>query len=299
VVSRTAAALAIVAGLLPAATRPVPAQSLARLTVESFALSSDAEHPAVETPFHLMVTLRVRERVNQIANLELPILADLELLGDERQTASSSRGTQYRETITVVAHRAGAIAISPATMQAVDARDGKAKQWYTNALTIHVVAAAPSIRQGAQVLFGLLWLLVRILFWVLVVGCLAFALVFVFRRRRERPAPAPAMVPPPPAPAPAVVVRSRRDDFADALAVLRTERTRLAAVRVRTAVWRMVGANDGETLGDVLRRPESSETAMHDLLISLERSAFTYDDDLRAAIDDACAAFERYIGTLA
>jgi hypothetical protein len=298
VVSRTAAALAIVAGLLPAATRPVPAQSLARLTVESFALSSDAEHPAVETPFHLMVTLRVRERVNQIANLELPILADLELLGDERQTASSSRGTQYRETITVVAHRAGAIAISPATMQAVDARDGKAKQWYTNALTIHVVAAAPSIRQGAQVLFGLLWLLVRILFWVLVVGCLAIALVFVFRRRRERP-PAPTMVPPPPAPAPAVVVRSRRDDFADALAVLRTERTRLAAVRVRTAVWRMVGANDGETLGDVLRRPESAETAMHDLLISLERSAFTYDDDLRAAIDDACAAFERYIGTLA
>jgi hypothetical protein len=35
---------------------------------------------------------------------------------------------------------------------------------------------------------------------------------------------------------------------------------------------------------------------MRQLLIALERSAFTYDDDLPRAIEDACAALERYIG---
>jgi hypothetical protein len=57
----------------------------------------------------------------------------------------------------------------------------------------------------------------------------------------------------------------------------------------------MLGAAEGETLGDVLRRRESSDPTLRALLISLERSAFTYDDDLAAAIEDACAALERYM----
>jgi hypothetical protein len=108
------------------------AQTLQRLTVQSFALSADTTRPRIDVPFQLIVTLRVRERVTQIENIELPILAELELLGDERQTATDPQGTQYRETITVVAHHAGGIAIGPATLQAIDARDGKPKQWYTN-----------------------------------------------------------------------------------------------------------------------------------------------------------------------
>ena len=34
---------------------------------------------------------------------------------------------------------------------------------------------------------------------------------------------------------------------------------------------------------------------MSDLLRSLERAAFTYDDDLDRAIDGACEALERYL----
>ena len=113
---------------------PLRAAGLARLTVQSFVLAADTANPQVDVPFHLIVTLRVRERVNEVADLNLPILAELELLGDERETASTPRGTQYRETITVVAHRAGPISIAPATLQAIDARDGKAKQWFTNGL---------------------------------------------------------------------------------------------------------------------------------------------------------------------
>ncbi len=61
----------------------------------------------------------------------------------------------------------------------------------------------------------------------------------------------------------------------------------------------MIGANDGATLGDVLRRRESSVPETRELLIAIERSAFTYDDDLQPAIQDACFALERAMGSLA
>lgn len=269
-------------------------QTLARLTVQSFALSSDVSFPRVDVPFHLVVDLRVRERVTQVANLELPMLAQLELLGDERQTVSGTHGTQYRETITVVAHNPGTVSIAPATLQAVDARDGKPKQWYTNSLTLHAIGApAPAFRDALRALLGVLGATLRLTLWVVGIGCFAVIVVLLLRRRRE----APAVVQPAPAPpSPSVVLpRSRRDQFNDALVVLRTERSRSAAVRVRAAVWRMLGASDGETLGDVLRRRETSDTTLRALLISLERSAFTHDDDLARAIDDACAALERCI----
>lgn len=291
---RRAAALALFAAFL-ASSDSAPAQGLARLTVVSFTLASDTNVPRIDFPFHLIVTLRVRERVAQIANLNLPILAQLELLGDERETVSGPRGTQYRETITVVAHQPGAIAIAPATLQAIDARDGKPKQWYTNGLTLHVAGAAPHVlRDALQALRSVARVLFWVLLWLLGIAAVVLVVGLMFRRR-PRPAVA-AYVPPPAPPPPPSVARSRREQAEDALAVLRTERSRSAAVAVRTAIWRMVGASDGETLGDVLRRPDSHEDTMPQLLVALERSAFTYDDDLPRAIDDACAALERYIG---
>jgi hypothetical protein len=103
----------------------------------------------------------------------------------------------------------------------------------------------------------------------------------------------PAAAAPPPEPPP--VPRTRRQRAQDALAVLSVERTRSAAIRVRAAIWRMAGAPDGETLGDVLRRIDLRDVPMRDLLVALERSAFTHDDDLNAAIDDTRAALARYI----
>jgi hypothetical protein len=291
---RRTAALALFAALL-ASAGSAPAQGLARLTVLSFALTSDTNVPRMDLPFHLIVTLRVRERVSEIANINLPILAQLELLGDERETVTGPRGTQYRETITVVAHQAGAIAIAPATLQAIDARDGKPKQWYTNGLTLHVAGAAPHVlRDSLQLLRGVALALFWILLWLVGIGCIVLAAVLIVRRR-QRPAVATYVPPPAPPPTP-MVQRSRREQAVDALAVLGTERSRPAAVAVRAAIWRMVGASDGETLGDVLRRPDSHDETMRQLLIALERSAFTYDDDLPRAIEDACAALERYIG---
>jgi len=279
-----------------AAPAPLRAQSLQRLTVESFVLSADTTAPQVDTPFHLIVTLHVRENVMRIDNLELPLLDEHDLLGDERETQSGSRGTQYRETITVVTHHAGTIAIAPATLQAIDARDGKPKQCYTNQLRLQV-AGPPLLATGAAAARGILIAVLRILLWVAGIAIVVGLVVLIARRRpkpQPMPVPAPVTRPPPPVP----IVRSRRQEIEDALTVLRAEGTRVAAVRVRTAVWRMVGASEGETLADVLRRPQTNEPVQRRLLIALERSAFTYDDDLRAAINDTCAALESYAEAL-
>ncbi|HVN68894.1 MAG TPA: hypothetical protein VMU38_04455 [Candidatus Binatia bacterium] len=289
------AAAAIAAFALAAVAGIASAQTLARLTVESFVLAADTNAPQVDVPFHLILTLRVRERVTSVENLNLPVLAELELLGDERETTSGSRGTEYRETIAVVAHRAGAIAIGPATLEAVDARDGKAKEWSTNGLTLHVAGAAPqTLKDGASAIEAGAIVFARTLLVGFGIVAVVVAAVLLLGRR---PRPAPIVVPPPVTVEAPVRRRSPQEQAGDALVVLRAERSRPSAVAVRAAMWRMVGAGEGETLGDVLGRRDIREGTLRELLIALERSAFTYDDDLPAAIEDACGALERFIGS--
>jgi hypothetical protein len=289
--------LAAVAWLASAGTGR--GQTLQRLTVQAFVLSADTTQPQVEVPFHVIVTLHVRERVSQITNLQLPMLAQLELLGDERQTVTDPRGTQYREVVTVVVHDAGRFAIAPATLQAIDTRDGKPKQWFTNDLPLSVHSSGTRIANGiaagllrhiARILDALIWL-------ALVVGAAVLAIFLIRRRAPVTPVPVPVAEP---VSYQRVLSESerRRHKIEDALLVLRAERTRSAAVRVRAAVWRLIGASEGETLGDVLRRPGCSEGPLRDLLVALERSAFTYDEDLAAALDDTLAALERYAESL-
>lgn len=290
---RIRAALALLATLLASAPAAGSAQALQRLTVVSFDLGADTTAPHVDVPFHLMLTLRIRERVGQIANLDLPELSQLQLLGDERETRTTAQGTQYRETVTVVAHDGGTVTIPPATLQAIDARDGKPKQWFTNGLTLHVAGASSRALNNAAgmvgaVLSNALRVLLWFLLWVIGIACVV-AIFILLTRRRPAPTPEPVTSPAP------VIVRTPRQRAQDALAVLRAERTRSSAIAVRAAIWRMVGASDGETLADVLRRTNSHDRVTRELLVALERSAFTYEDDLRAAIDDTCGALERYI----
>ena len=289
-VRSAAATLALIAGLFAATSGESAAQALQRLTVDSFDLSADAASPKIDVPFHLIVRLRVRQHLAQIQNLDLPMLAQLELLGDYRETAARSHGTEYRETITVVAHTAGPIAIAPATLQAIDARDGKAKEWYTNGLTLRVGES------GSRILGASVQIALRVILWLLASAAflaVAVAIVAAVRRRPRALVEAPAPTASPPQEPPRV--RSRWDVARDALAVLRADRTRAAAVTARGGIWRMAGASEGETLADVLHRPDAADPTMRAMLIALERSAFTYEEDLRAAIDDACSALERYL----
>ncbi|MGA2758886.1 MAG: hypothetical protein ABSF08_01025 [Candidatus Cybelea sp.] len=297
------APLILVAVAWFAATGVARTQTLQRLTVESFVLSADTLQPQVEVPFHVIVTLRVRENVSEINNLQLPMLAQLELLGDERKTVSDPSGTRYQELVTVVAHSDGRIVIAPATLQAIDARDGKPKQWFTNDLPLSVHSSAAHIANGVAVgLFAHVARIAAALLWLALLAGAVVLILFLLLRRRA-PVAVPPAVPvsyqqaPVQAP-PLSEAERRRHQIEDALLVLRAERTRSAAVRIRGAVWRVIGAPEGETLGDVLRRPGCGEGDLRDLLVALERSAFTYDEDLPNAIDDACAALERYAGSL-
>lgn len=274
------------------AAAPASAQMLQHLTVQSFVLSADTARPQVDAPFHLIVTVRVRERVDEIDNLELPVLAQLELLGDERTLQSGSGGTVYRETVTLVAHRAGDVTIAPAILQAIDARDKRAKQYYSNGLTLHVaVAPGQTIERGAEAATSVARFVLQVTIWVLGVSCAAALVVLLFRKR-----PVPLPVPAEPAPAPIAVTRDPHARLSDALTVLRAVRTRTAALRVRSVVWELLGATGGETLADVLRRPEASDPATRALLVALERAAFTHDSDLAPALDDACDSLQRYVG---
>ena len=288
---RFAAALSV--AVLAAAVRgeAVRAQSLQQLTVRSFALSADTAAPRVDVPFTLIVTLRVRERVARIDNLELPLLAELELLGDERRLQSDSNGTVYRETIAVVAHRGGTLDIGSALLQAIDARDHRAKQYATNRLRLVVSGTAATFAPSGDTVRDVWLTALRVLLWFVGIACAVFVLVLLFRRRREPPVTLRAAVYA--EPQPPIRIRSTRAELLDALSVLRVEPTRANAIAVRTLVWRLVGADEGTTLADALQRTAAAPETTHRLLRALERAAFTYDADVPAAVAGACAALER------
>lgn len=262
------------------------AQTLPRITVTSFTLSADTNAPQLEQPFHLIVTVHVRERVSGFDTLDLPILAELELLGDERHVVSDSHGTTYRETIDVVVHHHGDVRIAPATLAAIDARDGRGKRYFSNELLLHVGGGTFVPNNGV---FDDVAAVGRKTLLVLAGVVCTIVLVSLLRRRRKPQAPALAPMPPPPPPR----ARDPREDLRDAYLTLSRSRTRGTAVQVRTFVRRMVGANDVETLSDVLTRPSARDPGMRVLLQALERAAFTHDGDLSAAIDDALSALER------
>jgi len=280
------AAVALTAALPGiAAADPLP-----RLNVASFTFSADTRTPAQEQPFHLVIEVRLNGRVTDLEGVVLPQLGTLEILGDEKHTLAAGAGTAYRETIAVVAHRGGDIRIPPAYLDAIDARDGKPKRFLSNGLTLHVAGPASvlaSPRAGARLLS-----IVGFLAGALVIVGLAFA---AFGMRRPA-APVPASEAPPPEEP--VVALARSDGPSAAAAIAREhlarDRSREGALAARTALWRAVGANDGETLADVVRRPAAHDPALRAVLRALERAAFTDDLDRPAAIDDALRALDGY-----
>ncbi len=269
-----AAVLALVSAAL---TQTAQAQSLQHVIVESFTLSADTLRARAGAPFHLLVTLRLRGRVTDIENLQLPLLASLQVLGDTRTIGSSARGTLYREVVTV-SGPGGTVAISPATFDAIDARDGKAKEYSTNPLELHIQPTATPPRSLA--------LLAR----ALIVGGVATALLGLFliwrasrpRVVRREPEPKPEPERPPTA----------QELLREALETLAADPTRRGALRARNAVRRMVGARDGETLADVIDRAAQLDRRLVIALPALERAAFTDDEDLAGAISGAHEALK-------
>jgi hypothetical protein len=275
-----------VAVVLTSTFAPVRAQTLQRLHVTQLVLGADTSRPKLEVPFHLTVTAHVREQLSSLDNLDLPILAELELLGDEHSLSTSRAGTDYREVITVVAHHTGSITIAPATLDAIDARNGKPTRFSSNPLTLVVGGGSlePTADAGDLARRALRWVLIGVALAAVIVVAVAIV-------RRPRPAKVEVITLPSPTPV-TVAPRDARAILGDALTTLRAERTRATAMRVRHAIRSLVGASDTETLADALRRPKAKERGMSEVLTTLERAAFTYEADLAAAIGRAIAAIE-------
>jgi hypothetical protein len=275
--------------LILVTTAGARAQALQRVTVTQFRFSANTTTPKVEQPFRLMITVHVRERINDLEDLELPVLAAVEILGDERRLSSDADGTTYTETIDAVAHHTGRIPIDPAVLDVVDARDGQPKQYASNPIVL-VVGAAPlaPLQNAGPAVASVLRALLRILMTILTLIALIAVIILLFRRSARVPVPVgPPIVLPEPLPL------NPKDRLRDALATLRVERTRATAMRVRAMVRGLVGASETETLGDVLRRPGATDPAMRSLLIALERAGFTFDEDMQTAIDATIAQLER------
>lgn len=266
------------------------AQSLQHLTITSFTLSTDTARPMREVPFHLVVRVHVTQHIGVLKDLNLPILAALELLGDENGVIQSATGTEYREVITVVSHSSGPIVIQPATLDAIDARDGRAKEYFSNPLTLHI---GGSPLQPFRALVTMALVTLKVLFAVFIAGVVLLIAILIVRTRNRRlhSVRRVAVVPQPEA----LPQRDPHDELQDSYLVLRADPTRAHALVARSIVRRMVGASDDETLGDVMHRKAAAHPALRSALLALERAAFTYQADVHAAISDAVAALEQLI----
>jgi hypothetical protein len=275
---------ALISFVVPA---PVRAQALPRMTVTAFWLSADTMQPHVGSRFHLIVTLHVAQRVPQIESisdtLQLPVLAALEIRGDERGLSAGPQGSVYREAVTVEAQAPGTIEIDPARFEAIDARDGRAKEWSTNVLVLHVVGSPGRALARAALAAGRIAV-------VVVVGFAALAfVVLLLAGRRDTPVVAQGPAPVPPA------EPSERERLIEALGLLRAEPTRSGAMRARAVLHRMVGAEHGETLHDVMQRAQQTHPVLLGVLPDIERAAFTYDNDIHHAVAAAIVALERTV----
>jgi hypothetical protein len=272
-----AARLGLIFALCALLAGAAQAQQYQRLHVRSFTLTSDAANPQLEQPFHVTLTIRVAEKVARLQNVFLPTFYGAEELGDVSQTAQSAAGTTYRETLTLVAHERGPLAISSAYLDAIDARDGKAKRFISNSLRLTVGAGPVSTFWDALRTAG------AVAIDLLLVAAVIFVVAAIFWRRRSAAAPQvpePAPFTPAPPPEPPV------NEIDDAFDRLRRSRDRASVLQLRSALWHAAGGSMGETLSDVLRRPAASDERLRRLLMIVERAAFIEAGRLDEAIEE-------------
>ncbi len=273
--------------LLAPIVAPASAEALARLHVRAFTLTADPKSLRVGDTLRLRIVARLDERVSQLDNVTLPDLSGFDSLGDERVCTSSASGSECSEVMTLTPTVAGDRTIAPATLDAIDARNGKPSHFATNPITIHVDPAASQPPDVPNAPNALVDDLLRPLAILVIVGAAAYALLWGFGRRKTAPPPVP---PPAPSAPPASV-----DPLPQLIAALAEQRTRARVVALRDELRRRIGAREHETLGDLLRRRAAGADATFvDVLRALERAAFVDDAQLARAIDEALRALSKW-----
>ena len=264
-------------------------QQLLRLHVDALGMHADRSTAVVGSAIHVTIHLHVREHLSSIDNLVLPDLTNLQILGDERRIAQDSSGTDYLETLTVTGIAPGIAHLTPAHLDAIDARNGRPSRFSSNDLTLRITASTTQPRLFTQRLSRRIGLTIAG-----VVAALAIVLAVLLgisNARPQRPLPSAAAAAPA-APAP---LHPRRT-LETALAALRAGRTRDEAIQARAALREFAGARSDETLEALLRRLDGATTpALRVALRLAERAAFIGEARLQSAIDEVITAIERVL----
>ncbi len=263
---------------------------LARLHVRSFEMVADRYDVKVGETIHLRITALVRERIAQLNNVTLPDLSGFDLLGDERSCyPEADGGTRCVEAMSIAPQQPGDVTIAPATLDAIDARDGRPSRFATGNLSIKVEADPDAWFSSWLSAFGtVLWPLLRLAGVVVLAGVALAAIAWAFGRPRAAPPPAPPVVASGPAQPPPT------EDFGLLIARLGAEPTRANVVAVREALRKRIGAQPDETFGDLLARGAAGED--RELLAAMnaiERAAFCEQQRLGEAVQDALRVLQR------
>ena len=239
------------------------AAGLRSLHVLALGMHADRTQVRIGEPFHVAVHVRVKENVAALDELVIPDVGTLQIIGDERHTTHGPGGTDVVETITLQSPAAGRYTISPAYLDAIDARTGRPSRFSSNPLTIVVAAAAANLPAAP------LHALAQTLGWAIAAIAVVALLLVVMRRRRGVPVlpAAPAPLPPPAAPP-----RTPHDDVAEALRAYRVSPSTAALLRLRATLFAAAGAADGATLRDALAA--TSDARLRSALLAAERTAF-------------------------
>jgi hypothetical protein len=274
----SAAALAI------ATTLPAAAQELARLHVRSFVMSVDSTSVRVGEPFHLTLEARVDEPTLALDNVTLPDLTGFESLGDERRCEATPRGSACSETVTLAANEPGDRTIAGATLDAVDARNGKPSRFTANAVAIHVAGVPPGAAVAASLASGL-GSLVRAFVILALVLIAALGSLRLFAGRGRAPQLAPAV--PLQAAIPAEPKLDPGAHFRALVESLRNAPTRAHAFAVREALRERLGAREGETLSDLLARGAAREPRTLAAMAAIEHATFCEEENVGPAVREA------------
>lgn len=250
-------------------------------------MRADRSRVRVGETFHLAIHVRVAENVSALDELVTPNVGTLQILGDERSTTHGAGGSDVVETLTLSPVERGRVTFAPAYLDAIDARDGKAKRFSSQG-TVTVVVDPPGLEPAPVRRFAVPLALLAIAAFAL--GGTAWAVIFVQRTRRRRaPAPPPVVAPPPPREPP-----TARQRVAAALGAYRVAPNGVAIAALRAELFAAAGASPGATLRDALER--SDDGALRAALDAAERVAFGPAAGRGAASRELVDATERWLG---
>jgi hypothetical protein len=210
-------------------------------------------------------------------------------LGDVRKRVPAADGTDFYETLTVAAGTVGTASFTPAYIDAIDPRSGRALRYSSQPLSVRVTAGSTPAEAGPDALMRRLRRAAIIAGALIVV--LAVALVLLVRAVRRRPRPAVAS----PAPAPARRDAPRGDPLRAAYDAYRARGDDASLDALRGVLFERAGAAPGATFADALRALGPRDPQLGRLLAVAERARFGPAHERAAAARDLLALLDAYV----